>query len=272
MKLNREQIKIAQMLYNRHFLVGSKLSEDGLMGPATRAAMRCIESVPTDWASTRQVVGCIQAGAKLNNAEPGPVDGYWGPQTQHAFGILYDYLVNGMSTVDNWRDDEAATVDTNTFNSNWPLQRESYLLKFFGQPGQNQAKVTLPFPLRIAWNLKQKVRRVTCHEMIADPFLRIMTRAKDFYGDDFADLGLDLFGGCLNVRKMRGGTKWSMHSWGIAFDFDPARNRLKWKRDRARFAKPVYSKWFDLWEEEGAISLGRERDYDWMHTQFARLR
>jgi hypothetical protein len=80
-----------------------------------------------------------------------------------------------------------------------------------------------------------------------------------------------LFGGCLNVRRMRGGSAWSMHSWGIAFDFDPDRNQLRWGRDRAAFAKPEYNKWFELWEEEGAVSLGRVRNFDWMHVQFARL-
>jgi hypothetical protein len=34
-------------------------------------------------------------------------------------------------------------------------------------------------------------------------------------------LGLDMFGRSLNVRKMRGGTSYSMHSWGIAIDSDP---------------------------------------------------
>ena len=41
-------------------------------------------------------------------------------------------------------------------------------------------------------------------------------------------LRLDVWGGCLNVRKMRGGTRNSMHSWGIALDYDPQNNQLKW--------------------------------------------
>jgi hypothetical protein len=69
---------------------------------------------------------------------------------------------------------------------------------------------------------------------------------------------------------MRGGNAWSMHSWGIAFDFDPDRNQLKWGRDKAAFGRPEYGKWFELWEE-GAISLGRARNFDWMQTQFATL-
>jgi len=55
------------------------------------------------------------------------------------------------------------------------------------------------------------------------------------------------------------------------FDFDPDRNQLKWGQDKAAFARPEYEKWFELWEEERAISPGRSRNFDWMHTQFAAL-
>ena len=65
--------------------------------------------------------------------------------------------------------------------------------------------------------------------------------------------------------------RYSMRSWGIAIDDDPARNRLKWKRDRANFAKPDYDAWWRFREEEGWVSLGRSRNYDWMHVQAARL-
>ena len=68
-----------------------------------------------------------------------------------------------------------------------------------------------------------------------------------------------------------GGRAMSMHSWGIAIDFDPAHNRLRWGRDRARLAGPDYRAFLDIWEAEGWISLGRERNYDWMHIQAARL-
>ena len=70
---------------------------------------------------------------------------------------------------------------------------------------------------------------------------------------------------------MRGGTRWSTHAWGIAIDYDPDRNQLKWGRDRAAFARPEYDAWWRLWEEEGWVSLGRTRNYDWMHVQAAKL-
>ena len=70
---------------------------------------------------------------------------------------------------------------------------------------------------------------------------------------------------------MRGGSQWSMHSWGIAIDFDPDRNQMQWGRDKARLAKPDLETFWRIWEEEGAVSLGRTRNFDWMHVQFSRL-
>ena len=77
-------------------------------------------------------------------------------------------------------------------------------------------------------------------------------------------------GGCLNVRRMRGGTRWSTHSWGIAMDYDPEQNQWKWGRDRATLALPEYDAWWRLWEEEGWTSLGRTKNFDWMHVQAAK--
>ncbi|MCF8078467.1 MAG: hypothetical protein K9K88_04215 [Desulfobacterales bacterium] len=46
---------------------------------------------------------------------------------------------------------------------------------------------------------------------------------------------------------------------------------LKWGRDRAHFARTEYDAWWRLWEEEGWVSLGRQRNFDWMHVQAAQL-
>jgi len=52
---------------------------------------------------------------------------------------------------------------------------------------------------------------------------------------------------------------------------DPDNNQLKWGKDRASFAKPVYNDYWKIVEAEGATSLGRSRNFDWMHFQFADL-
>jgi hypothetical protein len=99
-----------------------------------------------------------------------------------------------------------------------------------------------------------------------------MERVANHYTDvQLRDMGLHLFGGSLNVRKMRGGKAYSMHSWGIAIDFDPMRNQLTWGRDRARLAKPDAVDFWKFWEQEGWVSLGRRKNFDHMHVQAAEL-
>ena len=82
---------------------------------------------------------------------------------------------------------------------------------------------------------------------------------------------MELFGGSLNVRRMRGGSAWSIHSWGCAIDFDPERNQLRWKKPKAVLSSAECADFWHFWEEEGWVSLGRARNYDWMHVQAARL-
>jgi hypothetical protein len=81
------------------------------------------------------------------------------------------------------------------------------------------------------------------------------------------EFGLNIFGGCYNYRLKRGGTTLSMHSWGAAFDFDPIRNQLRWKKDKAILGDDKCGLFFDLWAEEGFTGLGPRCNFDWMHVQ-----
>lgn len=158
-------------------------------------------------------------------------------------------------------------------STQWPTQAE--VRSFFGEPGGAQCTAglaDLPFKMRIAWDTKSTVTRFRCHAKVEAPMERIFQKALQHYGaGEIARLGLDLFGGCYNLRPMRGGNNWSMHSWGIAVDLDPSRNQLKWGKDRAVFARPEYVPFWNIVESEGAVSLGRAKNFDWMHFQFARL-
>jgi lysozyme family protein len=249
---------------------------DGIYGPNTRNAIKALlvtqgMSDWNNWTGERLLVAGKQVLCKLDGIEVGEIDGYLGPQTRHAFSV-YAARRRGDPTVETWRDQEKKppTTPPPPRASNWPKQAE--VSSFYGEVGQHQTKLVLPYPMRLAWETSTIVKWTFCHEKVHDAALRVLTRVLQHYGaDKVRELRLDLFGGCLNVRKMRGGSGWSMHSWGIAFDFDPDRNQLKWGRDRAAFARPEYQKWWELWEEEGAVSLGLARNFDWMHVQFARL-
>lgn len=156
--------------------------------------------------------------------------------------------------------------------SRWPKQDFASMNRFYGQVGTNQTQIVLLYPMVLDWAPQTVVRKMTCHEKIADALLRIFANLQSEYGyDKLHELGIDQFGGCLNVRKMRGGSAWSIHSWGAAIDLDADRNTLKESHKTARFARQEYLPMWKIIEAEGATSLGRARDFDWMHFQFADL-
>jgi hypothetical protein len=70
---------------------------------------------------------------------------------------------------------------------------------------------------------------------------------------------------------MRGGSRFSMHSWGIAIDFDPERNQLHAHAPEARLSHADAAPFWKAWEAEGWVSLGRAKNYDWMHVQAASI-
>jgi hypothetical protein len=152
---------------------------------------------------------------------------------------------------------------------------QSGVAAFYGPAGGRDCtagSVALPFPFPLAWDDSQRVSRFSCHARVAASLTAIFAEAAAHYGEtDFRRLRLDRFGGCYNYRPMRGGTALSMHSWGIAVDLEPLNNQLRWGKDRAAFARAEYLPFWAIVEAHGATSLGRAKNYDWMHFQFAAI-
>lgn len=205
----------------------------------------------------RLAVAVVQCHLKDRGINPGKIDGYDGPMTQYAVSLWKE-------TVDYFRDKEPPKPI-------WPYQSD--VPAFYGDRGEHQVKVTSPYMMFLAWNNDQELNSFLCHEKVADSLSQALEEILREYGEvRIRNFGLDQFGGCLNVRLMRGSKhQWSMHSWGIAVDWYPQKNQLRWGRDRAMFAQPEYNAFWEIWESLGWVSLGRERNYDWMHVQAARL-
>ena len=148
----------------------------------------------------------------------------------------------------------------------------SQLIKKYGVPSETGSSylvtINLPYPMRLAWDKKVKVNRMVCHRLVANKFLSVFNELLSTYGyDKIVELGIDLFAGCFAFRKMRGGTDWSRHSWGVAIDLDPERNLLKETSATARFARPEYKPMIDIFYKHGFVSLGKEKGYDFMHFE-----
>lgn len=144
-------------------------------------------------------------------------------------------------------------------------------IKKYGKPNQTGTylkSVKLPFPLRLAWDKSVKVSTIRVHRDVAESVKAIFQDILDHYGYDcIVELGIDLFGGSFAYRAMRGGNEWSKHAFGLAIDLDPERNQLKETSKTARFARAEYKPMIDIFYKHGFVSLGREKNYDWMHFE-----
>ncbi|HEX8334507.1 MAG TPA: M15 family metallopeptidase [Segetibacter sp.] len=161
-------------------------------------------------------------------------------------------------------------MSTTAIKPKGKLLTTSEIIKKYGKPGdiKNFVVIDLPYPMRVAWDLKTTIKKIQCHKLIARKLLAVFNDLLAHYGlAELQRLGIDLFGGCYNFRQMRGGTSWSTHAFAISIDLDPARNQLHETRKTARFARPEYKPMIDIFYKHGFINLGVERDFDWMHFQ-----
>lgn len=155
----------------------------------------------------------------------------------------------------------------------WPKDThdQKELFEFFGEPGENQKRLVLPYEMKCHWNLEAIIKSFPCHEKVHDSLGRIFQRIYEEYGlEEIKRLRLDIWSGCLNVRPKRGGNTYSLHAWGAAIDFDKPNNELRWGSNRAMLARPEYDQFWKAFEDEEWLSLGRLKNYDWMHVQAAR--
>lgn len=155
----------------------------------------------------------------------------------------------------------------------WPTQAEVRSGKsIFGKAGDESNLVSIKPPYQLYFDGK-KVKTIRVHKKIAAAANAALEEVLAYYGPNgITQLGLDQYSGSYSNRKTTSGAAMSMHAWGIALDFAASTNAYSMKKPKATLSIPACEKWWEIWERHGAVSLGREKDFDWMHLQFARLK
>jgi LysM repeat protein len=87
---------------------------------------------------------------------------------------------------------------------------------------ERMVRAALPFPIPLAWDVRQSVTGVRCHKLIA-PLVEAVFREIDARG---LRPSVKTYGGCYVYRAKRGQVKPSTHSWGIAIDLNPNTNAM----------------------------------------------
>lgn len=254
-------------------LIGTK--DDGIIGNNTIGLVekkaQGISMINHHWKPERKLIALIQFTALSKGIEAGKIDGLIGTQTRFAVEQLI-YLEKHHRLPELWRKD-ADSQRTNTSKLN-PHGFPTYanIRKVYGEPATSLKTVRVPFELKLAWDTSVTVQKITCHKKVAPSLLGVLEDLLEHYGlEELQRLGIDLYGGCFNKRKMRGGSKLSTHSWGAAIDLHPVQNQLRWNHKKALFAKNEYQFLLKAFAAEGWVSLGAAKDYDWMHFQAVKL-
>jgi len=140
----------------------------------------------------------------------------------------------------------------------------------FGKAGCENMLVNVPVPANYPLKYDGKpVKSIRIHKLVADRLAAALQDIINHYGEDIEKVapGACVYDGSYNFRNSRGSSSTSVHSWGLAIDFDAAKNTMKMAAPKARLSQDIYKPFFDILEYHGFNSLGRRGDYDWMHVQ-----
>lgn len=219
-----------------------------------------------------------KAGATLT------VDGHFGPATGRAlrqFQSRMGLTVDGIAGRQTWATLRGVrpTVPVQQAPARpvsgavrFPAVPRSQVGHVFGPPGSPRAEAgrcLLPFPHVLAWNLSEQIRQFRCHELIAPVMTWVFAEAAKHYGEaQYRLLRLDRWAGCFNPRRVRGGSAWSIHAYGVAVDIDSERNGLHTPTASSPLARPEYADYWRIVEASGGLSFGKRHGRDWMHWSY----
>ncbi len=154
----------------------------------------------------------------------------------------------------------------------WPTQSQLRSGRsVFGRAGEGGHIVSLStaYPL---YRLGKRLPCLQLHHRVARHVQQVLREALRHYGMERIEaMGLNELSCGYERRLSRGSESLSLHAWGIAFDWYAEGNKAGWGAPRAAFSHKEYDAWWEMWEAQGAVVMGRAKDREWGHVQFARL-
>lgn len=241
-------------------LVGT--TADGIIGPNTLTAICKKLSIPFS-SDTKQCIKDIQKNVGSD------ADGIYGPNTANA--ILKKLQAQANPLIQKYIDKPVHITKMEYKTSLLPQSSIRKGNTKFGKAGNESVLVSVKVPDNYPLKYDgQKVKAIRIHNLVADRLEAILKDVINHYGEDIEKVapGICIYDGSYNFRNTRGGSSQSIHSWGLAIDFDAGNNSLSWGRDRARLAEPIYEPFWKIAEAHGMASLGKRDNRDWMHGQF----
>jgi D-alanyl-D-alanine carboxypeptidase len=143
------------------------------------------------------------------------------------------------------------------------------LNKRFGNPVKDKA--TFEKNNMVVWNCQQEFPELPFKRMYVNHYL-IPLLQSTFKSLKAADLLKEIktFGGCWIVRPVRGYKNLlSIHSWGIAVDFNVEDNPLGWNREKCIKMNliPFTTEFLEVWRSTGWIVGYDFKRVDGMHFE-----
>lgn len=245
-----EKIKRIQKLVN--------VTADGVIGPKTLQAICNKIDVPYSSDKTTTI-------KNIQKACNSYADGIIGNNTLNA---ILNSIEDDKPTI---KVDKSLNLKNRTYKHK--LIKQSSIRRgnsAFGPAGCEDRLVSVKVPENYPLKYDGKrVKSIRIHELVADRLEAALNDIIDYYGDDIETIapGACVYDGSYNFRKTRNSSSQSIHSWGLAIDFDASNNQLKTKAPNARLSQDVYKPFLDILEHHGFLSLGRNSNKDWMHVQ-----
>ena len=237
-------------------------SADGLIGPKTLRAI--CESFSLEYfTDSRKTVLSLQKYVGVDE------DGIYGVNT--ATAILNKLQAKANPLIQKYIEKPVQITKMEYKTSLIPQSAVRKGNSKFGKAGNENVLVSVPVPENypLKYDGKQ-VKAIRIHNQVADRMEAIFKDDINHYGEDIEEVapGICVYDGSYNFRATRGGSSQSIHSWGLAIDWDAGNNQLSWGKDRARLAEPIYEPFWKIAEAHGMASLGKRDNRDWMHGQF----